>query len=231
MLILTRRVGEGLIVGDQIRLVVLEIRGKQLRLGIEAPPGVVVLREEVFERLARNNLAATQFLWSDLLELGRVLGRRPAPPPAENGAAPCLSVCSGRLGRLTVSAKQVIEFPAGLPGMPQCRRCALILVPQAAPLGFLQSLEDPALGFPVADPAAVFSDFRLPSLGSGLKHLAACGPQDLQVLVVLTIPPGRPTEATANLQNPILLNPHTQQGRQVVVEHHDYSQQHRILNK
>ena len=39
MLILTRKIGESILVGDNIRLVVLEIRGRQIRLGIEAPAG------------------------------------------------------------------------------------------------------------------------------------------------------------------------------------------------
>ncbi len=53
MLILTRRIGEGVIIGDDIRVVVLEVRGKQFRLGIDAPTDVVVLRDEIFHRLAR----------------------------------------------------------------------------------------------------------------------------------------------------------------------------------
>ena len=52
MLILTRKIGESILVGDNIRLVVLEIRGKQIRLGIDAPPDIVVLREEIAQRLS-----------------------------------------------------------------------------------------------------------------------------------------------------------------------------------
>ena len=55
MLILTRKIGESIIVGDNIRVVVLEVRGRQIRLGIEAPPEIVVLREEVAQRLINGN--------------------------------------------------------------------------------------------------------------------------------------------------------------------------------
>ena len=51
MLILTRRVGESLMIGDDIKLTVLEITGAQVRLGIDAPTSVPVHRREVYERI------------------------------------------------------------------------------------------------------------------------------------------------------------------------------------
>ena len=66
MLILTRKIGESILVGDNIRLVVLEIRGKQIRLGIEAPPDIVVLREEIAQRLSNENLRAASFNFQEV---------------------------------------------------------------------------------------------------------------------------------------------------------------------
>jgi len=53
MLILTRRTGETLVIGDSITVTVLETRGSQVRIGIEAPKDVPVHRQEVAERIAR----------------------------------------------------------------------------------------------------------------------------------------------------------------------------------
>lgn len=51
MLILTRRIGESLKIGDDIKVTVLDSKGKQIRLGIEAPRDVEVHREEVYRRI------------------------------------------------------------------------------------------------------------------------------------------------------------------------------------
>lgn len=61
MLSLARRPGQKIRIGEDIILVVREIRGRQVKIGIEAPPQVRVLREEIYEELcAANKLAANQ---------------------------------------------------------------------------------------------------------------------------------------------------------------------------
>jgi carbon storage regulator len=53
MLILTRRVGETVMIGDEVTVVVLGVKGNQVRMGITAPRTVAVHREEIFERIKR----------------------------------------------------------------------------------------------------------------------------------------------------------------------------------
>ncbi len=55
MLILTRRVGETLMIGDEVTVTVLGVKGNQVRIGVNAPKNVSVHREEIYERIRREN--------------------------------------------------------------------------------------------------------------------------------------------------------------------------------
>ena len=57
MLILTRRVGETLMIGDEVTVTVLGVKGNQVRIGVNAPRDVTVHREEIYERIKQEQLS------------------------------------------------------------------------------------------------------------------------------------------------------------------------------
>ena len=60
MLVLTRRVGQSIVIGDDIVVTVLEVRGEQVRIGVEAPRTVEVMRSEIYRAVEEANHAAAQ---------------------------------------------------------------------------------------------------------------------------------------------------------------------------
>jgi len=85
MLVLTRRTGESVMIGDDVVITVLEVRGDVIRLGINAPRSVQVHREEIYRELQAANREAASPTDDAVLALAHMLS--PGSGPAEDGAA------------------------------------------------------------------------------------------------------------------------------------------------
>ncbi len=75
MLVLTRKLGEGLVLGPNINLKILEIHKNQVKLGLEAPSDVRIYRNEVYDQIKEENLKATK---TNLETLQSVIGNNDA---------------------------------------------------------------------------------------------------------------------------------------------------------
>jgi len=73
MLLLTRKLGENIRIGDDVKITIVEVKGNHVKLGIDAPPNVKVHREEIYERIQQENRRA-----QELKDNG------PAAPPAKD---------------------------------------------------------------------------------------------------------------------------------------------------
>jgi len=73
LLILTRKLGESITIGDNIKVSVLGIQGRQVRLGIDAPQDIVVHREEVYVRIQAENRKAAKSIKHDLFGVVKLI--------------------------------------------------------------------------------------------------------------------------------------------------------------
>lgn len=88
MLVLTRRLGETIVIGDDIVIKIVDIHGKQIRVGIEAPTEVSVYRGEIYDRIMLENKAAAQAAGNldGVAELKNLIESKAAPVPSPVGS-------------------------------------------------------------------------------------------------------------------------------------------------
>ncbi|MBI5236844.1 MAG: carbon storage regulator CsrA [Deltaproteobacteria bacterium] len=76
MLVLTRKSGEGVRIGDDIRIVVVEVRENQVKIGIEAPLSKAVHREEIYLKIQDENIRAAGIKTEDLADTLKKKGKK-----------------------------------------------------------------------------------------------------------------------------------------------------------
>ncbi len=140
-----------------------------------------------------------------------------------------VSIHSRRFGSISVKEDQIILLTPGLLGFSQFHRYVLIEHGQESPFLWLQSVDNPDLAFVVIDPRQVLPGYHPGPLTEVMEDLQVEKPEDLKVLVILTIPPGRPQDMTANLMGPVVINLKNRRGRQLVIDDPRYSHKHRIM--
>ena len=86
MLVLTRRIGERVLIGDDVEVTVLEVKGDSVRLGIQAPRETRIHRAEIIAAVETENVSAAQSAADEESALVRALSRRheAAAPPADD---------------------------------------------------------------------------------------------------------------------------------------------------
>src|SRR5690606_39657733 len=96
MLVLTRKRDESIMIGDDIKIIVVDVRGDQVKLGIDAPRHIPVHREEVYKEIQEENRRAALKGTPDLAALDKML-RRPDGMPAND--APSTAPSVGKPGK------------------------------------------------------------------------------------------------------------------------------------
>lgn len=190
MLILTRKAGESLYIGDDIKLTVLGIQGKQIKLGITLPDTMTVYREEIYALVADDNTLARQSK-KDKLSIKDM---------------PQVREIETKLGMQQISEDNIIHFPKGIIGYEEEQNFTLLSLGENSPFCMLQSTKTPDLGFIVTDPYTFIDDYSVKMNEAEQACIQAESSKDIFVFVTITIPREKPDQTTLNLSGPIFIN-------------------------
>lgn len=135
-----------------------------------------------------------------------------------------------RFGTCTYRESEVLNFPWGLPGFGSLRRFIALNLAGQEKFVWLQSLDDPSIALPTADPWAIFPDYEPQLPPYAVASLEIARPEEFVVLSVVVVTAGA-AEMTMNLLAPVVVNLRTRIGRQVMLETGGYSVQAPIPRK
>lgn len=133
-----------------------------------------------------------------------------------------------RFGQIDVKSEDIIIFPDGPLGFPECTRFTFIDEDRAAPFRMLQSLDNPALAFVVVDPLISNPDYHFDVTVDDLKLVKAKSTENLLVYSIVTINKNI-HDVTVNLQGPLLINPKQKLGHQFVLFDSEYTTREKLL--
>ena len=190
MLILTRKAGESLYVGDDIKLTVLGIQGKQIKLGITLPDTMTVYREEIYTLVADDN----------------ILARQSKNDNSSIEAMPNLRETETKIGVHQIAEDKIIHFPKGIIGYEEEQDFTLLPLSDDSLFFMLQSTKTPDLGFIVTDPYAFLGDYSVKLNEAEQAYIQVKDSQDVFIFVTVTIPHGKPDQTALNLSGPIFIN-------------------------
>lgn len=154
---------------------------------------------------------------------------RDAAHPCGAAGEPTLTVQTARFGDLDVEPELVITFPDGLIGFDRCRRFFVVRHEEGSAFRWLQSVEEPGLAFPVAEPDAIRPDYAPTVSDADARALGLTPDTPALLLTILTVPGDDPHAMTANLLGPLVINPLTRQGRQVIVQDPEFTTRHGVV--
>lgn len=189
MLILTRKAGESLYIGDDIKITLIGVQGKQARIGINLPDTMTVYREEVYKRVMQDNISA---------------GQRENKELSDDTAYSSLS--GTRVGKLKLDKDKFITMPKGLIGYEDEKEYTIIEYKENSPFYIYQSTKTPDFGVLITDPYFFMNEYTVKLNEAEQALLQAESADDVNVFVTVIVPHGKPEDITLNLSGPIFIN-------------------------
>ena len=134
-----------------------------------------------------------------------------------------------RFGELEIEEQDVIRFADGIPAFEDEHEFVVLPYEEGTPYMFLQSMMTPELAFLMTDPFVFFPDYSFELDDENMEKLAINSMDDVLVCTLISVPRSGVADMTTNLLAPVVINRHTMQARQIVLEKTQYTTKHRLF--
>jgi flagellar assembly factor FliW len=131
---------------------------------------------------------------------------------------------------MEIDEADVIQFPLGIPGFED-RHQWILVGDDGNAIMWMHSAEDGELALPVTTPDAVRGDYNAQIPREALEPIGDVKEGDVAILIVVTIPPNRPWDMTANLKAPIVVNKASRIAMQTIALNDDYDFRCMVLDE
>ena len=134
-----------------------------------------------------------------------------------------------RFGELEIEEQDVVRFADGIPAFEDEHEFVVLPYEEGTPYMFLQSMATPELAFLMTDPFVFFPDYSFELDDENMDKLEIKTMDDVLVCTLISIPRSGVADMTTNLLAPVVINRHTMQARQIVLEKTQYTTKHRLF--
>lgn len=134
-----------------------------------------------------------------------------------------------RFGELEIEEQDVVRFADGIPAFEDEHEFVVLPYEEGTPYMFLQSMMTPELAFLMTDPFVFFPDYSFELDDENMEKLAINSMDDVLVCTLISVPRSGVADMTTNLLAPVVINRHTMQARQIVLEKNQYTTKHRLF--
>lgn len=128
-----------------------------------------------------------------------------------------MTIHTSRFGLISITVEDVIQFPEGLLGFNELRRFVLLDDPSDEIFAWLQSCEDPGIAFPLLEPELFTAGFKVQLTKHDMEILGLASHEGARCFSIITIP-ADPTQMTANMKAPVVINVEKRVARQCVLQ-------------
>ena len=134
-----------------------------------------------------------------------------------------------RFGELEIEEQDVVRFADGIPAFEDEHEFVVLPYEEGTPYMFLQSMATPELAFLMTDPFVFFPDYSFELDDENMDKLEIKTMDDVLVCTLISIPRSVVADMTTNLLAPVVINRHTMQAKQIVLEKTQYTTKHRLF--